>query len=109
NGNIEETRHSQKMTALYAEMSKLAKGARAGKSVKAGEVIGYVVSTGRSTGPHLHFEVRINGQAVDPATNALPTPGLSSTQLAEFKSGNRQLTAHLQLLRELPTNIALLD
>ena len=44
-----------------------------------------------------------------PATNALPTPGLSSTQLAEFKSGNRQLTAHLQLLRELPTNIALLD
>ena len=108
-GNMVEIRHNQKMTTLYAHMSRFAPGARSGKSVKAGEVIGYVGSTGRSTGPHLHFEVRINGQAVDPATNALPTPGLSATQLAEFKSGNQALTAHLKLLRELPTNIALLD
>jgi murein DD-endopeptidase MepM/ murein hydrolase activator NlpD len=108
-GNVVILKHNSKLSTLYAHMSQFAKGARAGKSVKAGDVIGYVGSTGRSTGPHLHFEVRINGQAVDPATNALPTPGLSSTQLAEFKSGNRQLTAHLQLLRELPTTIALLD
>ncbi|OWY40445.1 peptidase [Xenophilus sp. AP218F] len=108
-GNMIEIRHNAKTTTLYAHMSAFAKGMKAGKAVKAGEVIGYVGSTGRSTGPHLHFEVKINGQAVDPATNALPTPGLSSTQLAQFQTKSSALTARLNLLGSIPTNVAMLD
>ena len=56
--------HGGGVSTAYAHMSSIASGT--GQSVTQGQVIGYVGSTGHSTGPHLHFEVRINGQAVDP-------------------------------------------
>lgn len=56
--------HGGGMQTRYGHMSKLA--VAAGQRVKKGDVVGYVGSTGRSTGPHLHYEVRVNGRAVDP-------------------------------------------
>ncbi|WP_223805166.1 M23 family metallopeptidase [Tsuneonella flava] len=63
-GNIVEVSHGNGMVTRYAHMSKFS--AHVGEKVKAGAVIGAIGSTGRSTGPHLHFEVRINGRAVNP-------------------------------------------
>jgi len=64
-GNTIIIDHGGGMTTLYAHQSSLAAGYN--DQVDAGEIIGYVGSTGLSTGPHLHFEVRINGTPVDPA------------------------------------------
>ena len=63
-GNVVEIAHGNGLLTRYAHMS--AFRARAGQRVKAGDVIGLIGSTGRSTGPHLHFEVRINDRAVNP-------------------------------------------
>ena len=56
--------HGEGVQTLYGHMSKL--NVRPGQEVKQGQVIGYVGSTGFSTGPHLHFEVRVGGQTKDP-------------------------------------------
>ena len=58
-------RHGQGMTSWYAHLSRIA--VRRGQCVAAGAFIGRVGSTGRSTGPHLHFELRLRGAAVDPS------------------------------------------
>ncbi|MBI2263589.1 MAG: M23 family metallopeptidase [Armatimonadetes bacterium] len=63
-GNWVEIQHADGSTTRYAHMSGFA--AQQGQNVQAGQVIGYVGSTGNSTGPHLHFEYRVNGRAVDP-------------------------------------------
>ncbi len=63
-GNTVVIDHGSGITTLYAHQSSLA--VSAGQSVSRGEVIGYVGSTGNSTGPHLHFEIRSNGTAIDP-------------------------------------------
>jgi murein DD-endopeptidase MepM/ murein hydrolase activator NlpD len=63
-GNIVVLDHGGGVATAYAHQSRIA--SRVGQSVGQGSVIGYVGSTGNSTGPHLHFEVRINGGAVDP-------------------------------------------
>lgn len=63
-GNVVEIRHGNGMMTRYAHMSRFA--ARVGEAVEAGDVIGAIGSTGRSTGPHLHFEVHINNRAVNP-------------------------------------------
>ena len=63
-GNVIEISHGNGLVTRYAHMS--AFRARPGQDVEAGDIIGAIGSTGRSTGPHLHFEVRINGRAVNP-------------------------------------------
>jgi murein DD-endopeptidase MepM/ murein hydrolase activator NlpD len=63
-GNLVVIDHGGNLATAYGHQSSIA--VSCGQSVSQGQVIGYVGSTGRSTGPHLHFEVRINGGAVDP-------------------------------------------
>lgn len=65
-GNYIRIRHNNNLKTAYAHMRKFAKGMSAGKRVTQGQIIGYVGTTGRSTGPHLHFEVLRNGKQVNP-------------------------------------------
>lgn len=79
-GNMIEIEHKNHTTTRYAHASKLL--VKPGDIVRLGQKIGLVGTTGRSTGPHLHFEVRVNGEATDPtpflAKNGLPRPGPST-------------------------------
>ena len=72
-GNCVVIKHNSTYQTIYAHMSKFAKGVRAGVRVKQGQTIGYVGSTGKSTGPHLHYEVIINGKKVNSQTLKLPS------------------------------------
>jgi len=72
-GNAVVLDHGRGYTTLYGHMSRTAK-LRRGQHVKQGEVIGYVGSTGMATGPHLHYEFRVNGHHKDPLKHILPPP-----------------------------------
>ena len=72
-GNCVVIKHNSTYQTIYAHMSKFAKGIRSGARVKQGQTIGYVGSTGKSTGPHLHYEVIINGRKVNSQTLKLPS------------------------------------
>lgn len=67
-GNYIKIRHNSEYSTAYGHMWKFASGIKPGVRVKQGQVIGYVGSTGRSTGPHLHYEVVRNGKRVNPTT-----------------------------------------
>lgn len=85
-GNTIIIRHAGKYTTLYAHMSKFKRGFRTGSSVEQGQVIGYVGATGRVTGPHLHYEFRINGVHKDPMKVKLPNDApLSRSETKKFK------------------------
>jgi murein DD-endopeptidase MepM/ murein hydrolase activator NlpD len=73
-GNCVVIKHNSTYQTIYAHMSKFAKGIMSGVRVNQGQTIGYVGSTGKSTGPHLHYEVIINGKKVNSQTLKLP-PG----------------------------------
>ncbi len=72
-GNCVKIRHNSTYQTVYAHMSKFARGIKAGVRVKQGQTIGYVGSTGKSTGPHLHYEVIINGKKVNSQKLKLPS------------------------------------
>ena len=72
-GNCVKIRHNSTYQTIYAHMSKFAKGIKEGKKVKQGQIIGYVGSTGMSTGPHLHYEVVVNGKKVNSQKLKLPS------------------------------------
>jgi len=71
-GNTVVIQHGQRYRTLYAHMNGFAKGIRNGSQVKQGQVIGYIGTTGLSTGPHLHYEFQVNGVHVDPLSQKLP-------------------------------------
>ncbi|MDO4424098.1 MAG: peptidoglycan DD-metalloendopeptidase family protein [Pseudomonadota bacterium] len=71
-GNFVKIRHNGSFETLYAHMSKFAKGVNVGTTVRQGQTIGYVGSTGYSTGPHLHYEIIKDGVHVNPMTVKLP-------------------------------------
>ena len=72
-GNCVKIKHNSTYETIYAHMQTFAKGVRKGRKVKQGQIIGYVGSTGMSTGPHLHYEVIINGKKVNSQTLNLPS------------------------------------
>ena len=72
-GNCIKIKHNSTYTTVYAHLSKFASVARKGNRVKQGQTIGYVGSTGKSTGPHLHYEVIFNGTRINSQTLKLPS------------------------------------
>ena len=72
-GNCVVIKHNSTYQTIYAHMSKFASGIRSGVRVKQGQIIGYVGSTGKSTGPHLHYEVVVNGKKINSQTLKLPS------------------------------------
>ena len=85
-GNYIKIRHNSEYSTAYGHMWKFAKGIKPGVRVKQGQVIGYVGSTGLSTGPHLHYEVIRNGKRVNPTTiRAATGNNLAGNNLKKFK------------------------
>lgn len=85
-GNYVRIRHNSEYSTAYGHMNGFAKGIRPGTRVKQGQIIGYVGSTGRSTGPHLHYEVIRNGKRVNPLTiKASASENLRGKNLTAFK------------------------
>ena len=72
-GNCVKIKHNSEYQTVYAHMSKFARGIKSGVRVKQGQTIGYVGSTGKSTGPHLHYEVIVNGKKVNSQKLKLPS------------------------------------
>ena len=97
-GNFIRIRHANGFSTAYGHMHHFAKGVEPGVTVKQGQVIGYVGSTGYSTGPHLHFEVLVDNKYVNPMTIQVPR-GLQLTgrQLAEFKRERRRIEMLMQM------------
>lgn len=84
-GNYVKLRHNGSYETLYAHMSRFAKGVKVGTNVRQGQTIGYVGSTGLSTGPHLHYEIIKNGKHVNPMTVKLPAiSNLGATDKKKF-------------------------
>lgn len=84
-GKYVRIRHNERYQTAYAHMRAIRRGIRRGAHVNQGQVIGYVGSTGRSTGPHLHYEILINGRQVNPMRVAMtPQLRLKGEELAAF-------------------------
>lgn len=107
-GNVIMLKHQSQFSTVYGHLSRYAKGLHNGTRIRQGDVIGYVGMTGLASGPHLHYEFRINDQQRDPLRvalpNALPITGANRTA---FKSLADKFVATLVQLRN--TNLAKLD
>ena len=95
-GRVVILEHGGGISTLYAHMSQFAKGLRTGQRVAQGQTIGYVGSTGAATGPHLHYEYRLNGVHKNPRTVQLPDAApIPMGYMAEFLSQSGKLLAEL--------------
>jgi murein DD-endopeptidase MepM/ murein hydrolase activator NlpD len=91
-GKYIRIRHNDTYKTAYAHMVRFARGMKAGAKVRQGQIIGYVGTTGRSTGPHLHYEVLANNKHVDSQSVKLPTGTvLTGKDLAAFKAEKARL------------------
>lgn len=107
-GNLVILEHPNGYQTYYAHLSAFAPGIRQGRPVNQGQVIAYVGSTGASTGPHLHYEVRIAGRPQNPMAIKLPgSPALAAAQRVQFMEQTANWSDKLTLLRG--TNLAALD
>jgi murein DD-endopeptidase MepM/ murein hydrolase activator NlpD len=95
-GKYVRIRHNAEYKTAYGHMSRIAKAAGRGKRVRQGDIIGYVGSTGRSTGPHLHYEILLGGRQINPMTLKLPTGAkLAGDDLERFRAEIAALQARL--------------
>ena len=86
-GNYIRIRHNSKLKTAYAHLHKIKPTVKVGSRVRQGDVIATVGTTGRSTGPHLHYEVLLNSKQVDPRSVNLPTgEQLAGAELKRFKA-----------------------
>ncbi len=88
-GNCIKIRHNSTYSTVYAHLKNFARGIREGVRVKQGQTIGYVGSTGMSTGPHLHYEVIVNGKKVNSQTLKLPSGKILKKKEREFFEINK--------------------
>ncbi|SDG12103.1 M23 family metallopeptidase [Pelagibacterium luteolum] len=106
-GRYVELSHSNGYNTAYAHMSAIADGITPGTRVSQGQVIGYVGSTGQSTGPHLHYEIKINGNTVDPLAVKLPRANtLPQQHETEFSNTIAQVRALLDQAGAETTQVA---
>ncbi|QMU60231.1 MAG: peptidoglycan DD-metalloendopeptidase family protein [Gammaproteobacteria bacterium] len=95
-GNTIILRHGNTYTTLYAHMSKYAGKARVGSRVKQGQIIGYIGSTGLATGPHLHYEFRVNGVHRNPLKVKLPSANpLPDSEMDRFQASIQPMIVQL--------------
>jgi murein DD-endopeptidase MepM/ murein hydrolase activator NlpD len=98
-GNYVRIRHTGSYSTAYAHMSGFGSGIRVGARVRQGDVIGYVGTTGRSTGPHLHYEVLKDAKQVDPRGIKMPTGRqLAGKELDSFKTAMSDMKSHMAAL-----------
>ena len=96
-GNVVTISHNDHLQTMYAHMSRFAAGIREGVHVNQGQVIGYVGTTGRSTGPHLHFEVRIDDRPVNPmSVRAVGGRQLAGRDLSNFRAQRDKVLAMME-------------
>lgn len=96
NGNMIKIRHNSTYSTTYIHLSRFSNGIRKGVDVEQGEVIGYVGSTGRSTGSHLDYRLYENGHPVNPRTIDLPpTKSIDSTYIKAFRYASQQMSKKL--------------
>ncbi len=106
-GNFIVIKHWANYTTAYAHMSRFAKGMRKGSKVSQGDVIGYVGSTGWSTGAHLHYEFRVNNEARDPMkVQVVQQAPLTPAELARFRTAAADMTHRFALLRPVGARLA---
>lgn len=102
-GNYVKIRHNGSYETLYAHMSRFAKGVNVGTTVKQGQTIGYVGSTGLSTGPHLHYEIIKDGKHVNPMTVKLPSiSNLGANDKKKFLEYRKVLDEGIEQLAKNP-------
>ncbi|WP_338522478.1 peptidoglycan DD-metalloendopeptidase family protein [Pseudomonas batumici] len=104
-GNTVIIQHNNTYRTLYGHMQGFAKGVHTGSSVKQGQVIGYIGTTGLSTGPHLHYEFQVNGVHVDPLGQKLPMADpIAKSERARFLQQSQPLMARMD--QEKPSKVA---
>jgi murein DD-endopeptidase MepM/ murein hydrolase activator NlpD len=117
-GNYVKIRHNSKMASAYAHLQRFAPGIRPGSRVKQGQVIAYVGTTGRSTGPHLHFEVMVNNVQVNPRSVKMQAEdkSLRGEDLRRFKAQVRGMdqeyvrkTSTTRLASAKGTNLGIIE
>jgi len=107
-GNVIKINHQGRYSTVYGHLSRYAKGLHKGQRVAQGEVIGYVGKTGLTSGPHLHYEFKVDGQQRNPMRVSLPdAKPIDNADRAAFQAVAEDFGARLNLLRN--TNLARLD
>jgi murein DD-endopeptidase MepM/ murein hydrolase activator NlpD len=107
-GNVIVLKHWAHYSTAYAHMSRFAKGIHRGSKVSQGDVIGYVGMTGWATGPHLHYEFRVNDKARDPMAVDIPNARpLTAMQMQQFKGVANEMAHRFALLMPQNQNVKL--
>lgn len=109
-GNVVRIRHNSVYSTAYLHLSRFGKDIRAGARVKQGDVIGYVGSTGRSTGPHLDFRVWKNGSAINPLKmESPPAEPVTEQNMEEFRKVCREYSEEMASLEAMPLVLSVLE
>jgi murein DD-endopeptidase MepM/ murein hydrolase activator NlpD len=100
-GNLIILKHQGRYSTAYGHLNGFAAGIRQGAQVSQGDTIGFVGQTGLASGPHLHYEFRVNGEQIDPMRLALPDAiPLNDAQLSRFRTATGSLLTHLDLAKQ---------
>jgi murein DD-endopeptidase MepM/ murein hydrolase activator NlpD len=101
-GNLVVLKHQGTYSTAYGHLNSFAPGIRKGTRISQGDTIGYVGQTGLASGPHLHYEFRVNSQQVNPLAITLPTAiPLEASQLGRYKIAVQPLQAQLKLAKQI--------